>query len=63
MTAPFEKSPFGFSLWVIICVSIGFYLAYLEGVSTKAIVTAAIIISAGVTILFLGALIFKASRK
>ncbi len=63
LTTPLEKSPFGFSLWIIVCVSIGCYLAYLAGVSSKAIVTTAVIISSGVTIVFLGAWVLKASRK
>ena len=58
-----NKWPFNFSLWVVACVSIGFGLAYLDGVSSKAIISTATIIAGGVTILILGAWILKTSRK
>ncbi len=63
MITPFAKSPYGFSLWIITCVSIGLGLAYLTGVGAKAIVTLAVIIASGVTILLLGAWVLKGSKK
>ena len=63
MNNPISKSPYGFSLWIIICVSIGFGLAYLDGISAKSILTTAVIIAGGVTSLLLGAWVLKASKK
>ena len=63
MITPFAKSPYGFSVWIITCVSVGLALAYLTGISAKAILTTAVIIASGVTIVLLGAWLSKAAKK
>jgi len=63
LITPLAKSPYGFSVWIITCVSIGLGLAYMTGVSAQAILTVAVIIASGVTIALLGAWLSKPAKK